>query len=98
MRLRGTSGVRPTASKMLLHFIRLDLARRRGERARRLCHNLQSSMRSRGDVARRGEGDTRGSSEYFEWSALGTDCGVFAGGAGGEYGERVWHDGDLAGG
>src|SRR5258708_1184813 len=42
MRFRRTNGVRPTASRMLLHFMRFDLARQRGERARRLCHNLYS--------------------------------------------------------
>src|SRR5260370_40065101 len=54
-------------------------------------------MRSRGDVARRGEGDRRGSSEYFEWGAVGTDCGVFAGGAGGQFSERIGNDGYRAG-
>src|ERR1700739_3887658 len=53
MRLSRTSGVRPTASRMLLHFMRVGLARQRDKRARRLCHNLYSLTCARAGPSRR---------------------------------------------
>src|ERR1700694_546717 len=78
MRLSRTSGVRPTASKILLHFMEsLRLAAREQRIACAVIRASQSNMRPLVHAAKR-QGETRVASEHFEWCSMGADCWILA--------------------
>src|SRR6266403_5054130 len=97
MRFRRISGVWPTASKMLLHFILMSRAERRVNGASVLCHNSSSLACCPIATQRTDKGDTLEPAKYFERCAVGADCGVLARGANRQQDFGVRNDSDRAG-
>src|SRR6266850_3949078 len=97
MRFRRISGVWPTASKMLLHFILMSRAERRVNGASVLCHNSSSLACCPIATQRTDKGDTLEPAKYFERCAVGADCGILARGTNREHHFGFGNDGHGTG-